>query len=189
MATATRRILQPQSKNIQGSSQNMLIKLNLLGFSLVELIVVLAIISGVTIIGTLSTQNFLSETYLKSSAQDLAITLRSARRLAITKREIYKVVIAPSQRKYWVEDIKENRVEGVGQLKSGIIFANPNLGKMGEEDGIVEFGYWNDNAFSFFPRGEAEAGSIYLKDERNGNWYTLTIVPTTGKVSIYPYKH
>jgi len=167
----------------------MLIKSNFLGFSLVELIVVLAIISGVTVVATLSTRNFLSETYLKSSAQDLSVTLKLAHRLAITKREIYKVVIVPSQRKYWIEDIKENRVEGVGHLKSGIIFADPELDKIGEEDGIVEFGYWNDDAFSFFPQGAAEAGSIYLKDKRNGNWYTLTIVPTTGKVSIYPYKH
>jgi len=176
-------------KSSQESFQDVLIKSNLSGFSLIELIVILAIISGVTTIATLSTRNFLSETYLKSSAQDIASTLRLARRLAITKRETYRVVINFSQRKYWIEDVKENRVEGVGYLKSGIIFADPELGKMGEKDGIVEFGYWNDNAFSFFPQGAAEAGSIYLKDERNGNWYTLTIVPSTGKVNIYPNKH
>jgi len=155
----------------------------------VEFIVVLAIISGIVAMATLSIRNFLSETYLKSSTQDLATTLRLARRLAITKRETYRVVINTPKGKYWIEDAKENRMEGVGYLKSGIIFADPNLDKMGEEDGIVEFGYWDDDAFSFFPQGTAEAGSIYLKDERNGNWYTITIVPTTGRVNTYPNKH
>jgi len=72
------------------------------GFTLIELIIVIGIISSVTVISTLSIGNFLSQTHLKSSAEDIASTLRWARRLAITKRANYKVVFDTERGRYWI---------------------------------------------------------------------------------------
>lgn len=161
---------------------------NRYGFSLLELIVVAGIISCIAAIGSISFHSHLSETILKTSAQDIESTLILARRLAITKREIYRVVFQPDKCKYWIQDSRGYRVEGVAYLGKGISFNNPKIGKLGEEDGIVEAGI-PDDAFSFYPEGTAEGGSIYLKDKKSDSWYTITIIPTTGNVRIYQGKH
>ena len=158
------------------------------GFSLLELIVVIGIILSVTVTGSLYFKNHFSGTLLKASAQEITSTLIWARRLAITKREPHRVVFHPQKKKYWIEDMKEIKVEGVNYLKKRIIFANPELGKWGEKNGLVEAGV-PDNAFSFYPQGTAEGGSIYLQDGENKKWYTITITPSTGVITIYPEKH
>lgn len=149
---------------------------------------VIAIISSIMFLGSLYFKNHLSETLLQTSAQELASTLRWARRLAITKRKTHKVVFEPQKSKYWIEDVENRKVEGVGYLKKKIVTANPQLGKYGEENGIVEAGI-PDNALLFYPQGTAEGCSIYLKEEKVDKWYTITVIPTTGVVNIYPEKH
>ncbi len=158
------------------------------GFSLLELIVVIGIILSVTVMSSLYFKNHFSGTLLKASAQEITSTLIWARRLAITKRKPHRVTFHPQKKKYWIEDIENMKVEGVNYLKEGINFANPELGKWGEKNGLVEAGI-QDNAFFFYPQGTAEGGSIYLQDGGNKKWYTITITPSTGVVNIYPEKH
>lgn len=156
---------------------------------MIELIVVLAIISAIIAVSIPSIGNFLSSHRLKDSAEDIVSTLRWARRLAITKREVYRVVFNPKKRKYWVENKEGNVLEEKRSLEENIIFADPKLYKRGEEDGIVEFDNPDDNSFSFYPQGTAEAGSIYLQGKGNRKWYTITIASTTGYAKVYPEKH
>lgn len=159
------------------------------GHTLIELIIVLAVVSVIIAISVSSIGNFLSRSRLKNSAEDITSTLRWARRLAITKREVYRVVFNPKKRKYWVENEEGNVLEKKQSLEENIIFANPELYKEGEEDGIVEFNDPDDNSFSFYPQGTAEAGSIYLQGKGNREWYTITIASTTGYVKVYSEKH
>lgn len=158
------------------------------GFSFVEFLIVLGIAVSTAAVGTISFHFHLSETLLRTSAQELASTLRWARRLAITRRNSHKVSFEPEEGKYWVEDAEGYSVEGITRLKDKIVFSDPGLRKWGIEDGIVESGV-QDDAISFYPQGTAEAGSIYLKDKRSGNWYTVTITPLTGKVRVYEGVH
>jgi len=159
------------------------------GLTIIELIVVLAIISAVVAFSVLSLGNFASERYLKASAQDLASTMKWARQLAITNRKAHQVVFSSSDDRYWIEDNEGKKIGRSQQLKRGVHFSNPNLGKNGEEDGIVEFDNPEDGGFSFYPRGSAETGSIYLQEKGKERWYTLTVAGTTGYVRIYAEKH
>lgn len=158
------------------------------GFSLIELIIVVGIISSVILLGSLYFHNHFPETLLKTSAQELASTLIWARRLAITKRKAHKVVFRPQRRTYWIENAEDKKVEKTVHLQEGVIPANPGLGKWGEENGIVESGT-QDNVLLFYPQGTAEGGSVYLKEKEGKRWYTITVTPTTGAVNIYPGKH
>ncbi len=158
------------------------------GFSLLELLVVLGVISSTVTLGYISFHSHLSETLLKASVRELVSTLRWARSLAITKREIHKVVFQSKRRRYWIEDKEGNCVEGLNYLKEGVVFANPEIWKSGVEEGIIESGI-SDGALSFYPQGTAEGGSIYLKDKRNEKWYTLTVNPLTGSIKVYEGKH
>ena len=158
------------------------------GFMLVELIFVLGIIVSITLFGFVALHKRFSQSLLKTSAQEMVSTLTWARRLAITKRKLHKVVFAVKRRQYWIEDEDGEPLDKVINLKEGIIFANPNLNKWGEEDGIVEGGF-SDNCFVFYPQGTCEGGSIYLKAENQDSWYTVTLVPSTGKANLYEGKH
>ncbi|MFQ6067767.1 MAG: GspH/FimT family pseudopilin [bacterium] len=159
------------------------------GFTLMELIVVLGVVSVVIFLSILSVGSFLSRSRLKTSAEDIASTLRWARRLSITKRKEYRVVFDPARRKYWIEDKEGTVIEGTHSLSENVVFADPELWKKGEEDGIVEFDDPDDDSLSFYPQGTAETGSIYLKNEDSGSWYTITVSPTTGYIRVYPEKH
>ena len=156
---------------------------------MIELMVVLGVVSVVVFLFILSASSFLSRSRLKNSAEDIASTLRWARRLAITKRKEYRVVFDPARRKYWIEDEEGMVIEGKHSLLENVVFADPDLSKREEEDGIVEFDDPDDDRLSFFPQGTAETGSIYLKNEDSGRWYTITISSTTGYIRVYPEKH
>ena len=137
--------------------------INRYGFTLIELIIVLAIIGTVISISVPFVSNFLFRANLESSAEDIVSTLRWARRLAITKRKEYMVIFDPQRGKYWLQD-KEGNIEGERHsLQENIVFADPELNKMQEEDGIVEFDNPDDSGISFYPQGTAESGSIYLR--------------------------
>ncbi len=81
------------------------------GFTLIELIIVLAIIGTVVSISVPLVSSFLFRTNLESSAEDIVSTLRWARRLAITRRKEYRVIFNTQRGKYWLED-KEGNIEG-----------------------------------------------------------------------------
>lgn len=150
---------------------------------------VLGVVSVVVFLGILSGSSFLSRSRLKTSAQDIASTLRWARRLSITKRKEYRVVFEPEKRKYWIENEEGMVIEGKHSLLDNVVFADPDLWKREEDDGIVEFDDPDDDSLSFYPQGTAETGSIYLKNEDSGRWHTITISSTTGYIRVYPEKH
>ncbi len=156
---------------------------------MIELMVALGVVSVVIFLFIFSGSSFLSRSRLKNSAEDIASTLRWARRLAITKRKEYRVVFDPARRKYWIEDEEKMVIEGKHSLLENVVFADPDLSKREEEDGIVEFDDPDDDRLSFYPQGTAETGSIYLKNEDSGRWYTITISSTTGYIRVYPEKH
>lgn len=163
--------------------------INRFGFTLIELIIVLAIVGTVISISVPFVSNFLFRTSLESSAEDIVSTLRWARRLAITKRKEYRVIFNTQRGKYWLED-KEGNITGERHsLQENIVFADPELNKMQEEDGIVEFDNPDDSGFSFYPQGTGESGSIYLKEKESERWHTITITASTGYARIYPEKH
>ncbi len=109
--------------------------------------------------------------------------------MAITKRKEYRVIFNPQRSRYWLED-KEGNITGERRsLQENIVFADPELNKMQEEDGIVEFDNPDDSGISFYPQGTAESGSIYLKEKEGERWHTITITASTGYARIYPEKH
>ena len=149
---------------------------NRFGYTLIELIIVLAIIGTVVSISAPFVSGFLFRTNLESSAEDIVSTLRWARRLAITKRKEYRVIFNPQRGMYWLED-KEGNITGERHsLQENIVFADPELNKMQEEDGIVEFDHPDDSGISFYPQGTAESGSIYLKEKEGERWRTVTML-------------
>ena len=159
------------------------------GHTLIELILVLAMVGAAVSLCLPFVSNFFFRSRLKYSAEDIVSTLRWARRLAITKRGEHKVIFSPQRGNYWVEDKEGNVIGEKRSLGENVVFANPQLHKKGEEDGIVELDNPDNSSFSFYSQGTAEAGSIYLKEKDSQRWHTITITGSTGYVRIYPEKH
>jgi len=159
------------------------------GYTLIELIIVVAMVGTVITVCLPFISDFLFKTRLDNSAEDIVSTLRLARRLAITKREKCRVVFNSLKGKYWLEDKEGNIIGEKRSLQESIVFANPELHKEGEEDGIVELDNPDNSSFSFYSQGTVEAGSIYLQEKGTQEWRTITITPSTGYARIYPEKH
>lgn len=159
------------------------------GYTLIELIITLVMVGTIISVCLPFISDFLFKTRLDNSAEDIVSTLRWSRRLAITKREKCRVVFNSLKGKYWVEEKEGNIIGEKQSLQENVIFANPELGREGEEDGIVELDDPDNSSFSFYPQGTAEAGSIYLQEKSTQEWCTITITGSTGYVRIYPEKH
>ena len=159
------------------------------GLTLVEVLLVLAISAVIISMSVLALGRLSGKNYLRASARDLAEAMRYTRRLALTTRSPFWLVFGPEYRTFWTEAEFGERPDRSWRLKDGICLADPDLGKEGEEDGIVEGDDPDDAAFRFSPRGTAEGGSVYLRREGQDRWFTVTVQGPTGEIRVYDGKH
>ena len=160
---------------------NSFIKPASLGFTLLELTLVMffmALIAGLTTPFIMST---LDRMEMQSAARKVASALRFARSEAIT---IKKPVIFSgniTQNHYWISAIEVIKTPRVRSLKNPIRLAQfmPT-----EENDPVSEGKFT---ITFFPQGNSSGGeiSINIKESRKSeNYYVINIDPITGRTKI-----
>ena len=152
-----------------------------LGFTLLELTLVMffmALIAGLTTPFIMST---LDRMEMQSAARKMASALRFARSEAIT---IKKPVIFSgniTQNHYWISAIEVIKNPRIRSLKNPIRLAQfmPS-----EENDPVSEGKFT---VTFFPQGNSSGGeiSINIKESRESeNYYVINIDPITGRTKI-----
>jgi general secretion pathway protein H len=160
---------------------NSFIKPASLGFTLLELTLVMffmALIAGLTTPFIMST---LDRMEMQSAARKMASALRFARSEAIT---IKKPVIFSgniTQNHYWISAIEVIKNPRIRSLKNPIRLAQfmPS-----EENDPVSEGKFT---ITFFPQGNSSGGeiSINIKESRESeNYYVINIDPITGRTKI-----
>lgn len=160
---------------------NSFIKPASLGFTLLELTLVMffmALIAGLTTPFIMST---LDRMEMQSAARKVASALRFARSEAIT---IKKPVIFSgniTQNHYWISAIEVIKNPRIRSLKNPIRLAQfmPT-----EENDPVSEGKFT---VTFFPQGNSSGGeiSINIKESRESeNYYVINIDPITGRTKI-----
>ena len=160
---------------------NSFIKPASLGFTLLELTLVMffmALIAGLTTPFIMST---LDRIEMQSAARKVASALRFARSEAIT---IKKPVIFSgniTQNHYWISAIEVIKNPRIRSLKNPIRLAQfmPT-----EENDPVSEGKFT---ITFFPQGNSSGGeiSINIKESRESeNYYVINIDPITGRTKI-----
>ena len=160
---------------------NSFIKPASLGFTLLELTLVMffmALIAGLTTPFIMST---LDRMEMQSAARKVASALRFARSEAIT---IKKPVIFSgniTQNHYWISAIEVIKNPRIRSLKNPIRLAQfmPT-----EENDPVSEGKFT---VTFFPQGNSSGGeiSIDIKESRESeNYYVINIDPITGRTKI-----
>ncbi|MBU0759563.1 MAG: GspH/FimT family pseudopilin [Candidatus Omnitrophica bacterium] len=148
------------------------------GFTLVEMLVVLAIIGMLLGISIPFTSGFGKGLRIKTASRAILGTLRVARSSAITYRDRQMVVFDAQEGAYWIQDEDGNISEKKHKLPGSIKFELPG----NKESDPITF---KDDAVIFVPSGAVEgpSGTITLSD-KGGDSRTISIISSTGKITI-----
>jgi prepilin-type N-terminal cleavage/methylation domain-containing protein len=140
------------------------------GVSLTELMVVLGLVS---LSATLTLESFImsmTKHQAHAAGAELAAELRTARHLAITRRQRVRVVFEPETAR-----VRTEAPDAGGALLRPILDYS--------DKGIVVEGLTNGTAVTFYPNGRAASPTtITLRNGRQQRWQ-LT-VSMTGRVSV-----
>lgn len=140
-----------------------------LGFSLIEIIIVLTIITIITAISVPIYQSIGPTLALRASARDLASDLRLAQQKSVTEQIIYAVVLDPANSQYSIIDTVSSSTIQTKELHNQITIATTT--------GLT------DQTVRFTATGAAiESGSIVIM-HNDGASSTISIKPS-GYVKI-----
>ena len=157
------------------------IKLNCLGFTLLELTLVIffmALIAGLTTPFVMST---LDRMELQSSARKVASTLRYARSEAISAKKPVVFAGNLTQNQFWVNHTHENETPRIVSLTGPIRLARFM------NEGANEIFSEGEFTVTFFPQGNSSGGliSMDIKESRESeNYYVISIDTITGTTKI-----
>lgn len=148
------------------------------GFTLVEMLVVLAIIGMLMAVSIPFTAGFGKGLNIKTTARAILGTLRLARSNAITYRERQMVVFDVKDSEYWIQDSTGSIFEKKRRLPGSIKFGLP-----GDKD-ADPVTFENDTVvFESTGAIEGTSGTITIADKQ-GDTRTISIIGSTGKVTI-----
>lgn len=149
------------------------------GFTLVEMLVVLAIIAMLLGMSIPFVSGFGKGMRLKTAARGIVGTLRLAKSSAITYRKACAVVFDPEEGEYWIEDHEGRVFEKKRGLPNSIRF-EPR--ETTEDPDPITF---EDDRLVFYPTGaiKGSGGSVTITDRR-GDSKTVSVLGSTGRISI-----
>lgn len=148
---------------------------NRFGFSLLELLVVLAIMALLTAMSAPAISGYLKGARLKGGARQIASTLRMARQLAITNRAVYSVDFITAANQFYVND-GINVVDEIRTLPETITYSSWTITDSDSDDNLDA---------EFTPRGSYVGSSASISIINTaGDTRQITITNTTGRVKV-----
>lgn len=148
------------------------------GFTLVEMLVVLAIITMLLGITIPFTSGFGKGLRIKTSSRAIAGVLNVAKSNTITLRRNYTVVFDVKKDQYWIEDTGGKVYEKKYCLPSSVKF------KVKDDEEADPVTFENDRVtFNASGSLEGPSGSVTITDKQ-GDSRTISVIASTGKVSI-----
>ncbi len=140
-----------------------------LGFTLIELLMTLVIAIAITGISATAYSRLSSSAALKSTSQDILVTLRRARISAIAKSEEVAFSVDNNKRIYWVAG--SNRQRAIDSSLDLKIFSAKGLSTNK-----------NISQIRFAPDGSSSGGEIKLSNGKK--MYSIVVEWLSGKVVI-----
>jgi len=148
------------------------------GFSLVELIIVIAITSILASISSFAWQRYVNNTNLKNAARDISTDIQTCKEKARSSSTDYLIIFnQPAANEYQICATSDCiNCNGAASTKS--------LADVGAGITIDNVGFPGGDSVCIYKRGTVEMGSVRLKNNRN-SIITLT-VNITGKSYVDP---
>jgi prepilin-type N-terminal cleavage/methylation domain-containing protein len=159
------------------------------GYSLLELIIVLILISLSTALVTPSLSRFSRTIELKAAAKKVSGILRYCRSEAINKGLIYQVIFNPELREVKVQsiDLDEEKKEGDKKEVSKKTYSLPQGIEM-KEVNLTSPQYPSDlPTVEFYPNGGSNGGSFLLNSQEQKG-YEIKVDFLTGVVKVEKMK-
>ncbi len=191
------------------SSKNSASRSRRSGFTLIEILIVMAIIAAVMAIGLPAIQRVTYQR-INSTTRKFVGLIRTVRNDAVLLNNIYRLTIDLDKKTYWIEtqreqallsdpvavDPKKKRGAVAGSSSNFNMAPKYNKKPLPMPDGVAFDGVLKEKEglikegmvyVHFFPSGFNEQAILYLKREGTDVVsYSLVIRPTSGKVDIYP---
>jgi prepilin-type N-terminal cleavage/methylation domain-containing protein len=156
-----------------------------LGFSLLELTVVLAIVAIASALAFPAVSAGVRNWQLQAAARELSVSFKFARNQAVARREPLQVVLERTRGVYWVDHVGKGAAANFDEAeRKGIrLYALPTGVRFGE---ITVEGYpasGDQIGLVFAPRGTSEEATVQVVGER-GRRYQIAIDPVTGYARV-----
>ena len=155
------------------------------GFTLLELVVVLAIVGVAFAFAIPSLGDGLRRWRLQGAVRELATIMKFTRNQSVTRRTPLQVVMDRSQSLYWLDRLDApvlqdpQRAEEKGirlyVLPAGIRFGEVTVGGGSPVDARV--------GMPFYPKGNSAGGVVQMLDAR-GRDYRVRVDPVTGHARV-----
>lgn len=146
------------------------------GFSLIELLLVLFIISLSVALSVPAINTGLNHLEIKGAAKYLATTLRYARNQAISEKTAYYVKIDANENKVIIlhDDKQFERELNISEDIIKIV----DVSKERIDESI------KSKTISFYPRGSSSGGTFEIWDKKGQPAYRLIVKPSNGKIKV-----
>jgi len=141
----------------------------IVGFTLIEILMTLVIAAAITAISATAYSRLSSSAALKSTAQDILVTLRRARISAIAKSEEVSFSLDNNKRVYWVVGSKRQRL--IDSSLDMEIFSAKGLSSNK-----------NVSQIRFAPDGSSSGGEIKISNGKKA--YSVVVEWLSGKVEL-----
>jgi general secretion pathway protein H len=139
------------------------------GFTLIEILVVISLVAGLTVILMMSMNGGMNDMRLRSEARTIASELRRARSQAISTGTVQAFRIVPEDRTW--TGAKDRK----GEIPKPLIVTFTGVRQVLERDG--------EGVILFFEDGASTGGRIQLKHERAA--LNVDVAWLTGEVSLH----
>jgi prepilin-type N-terminal cleavage/methylation domain-containing protein len=142
------------------------------GYTLVELMVILLILSIVTSIAVYDIGGFMAYTYIRTALRQIVSDIRFAQQMAVNEGRTYYLTFDKNRDLYTIK-VTGHPMEVIIKrvyLKDGVNLLGTNF--IGDEFHFTSLG------------APSRGGEINLRDVRGRN-YRITILPATGRVRVY----
>lgn len=139
------------------------------GFTLIEILVVISLVAGLTVILMMSMNGGMNGLRLRSEAKTIASELRRARSQAISTGTVQKFRIVPDDRTWTGAKGRS------GEIAKPLVVSFTGVRQVLERDG--------EGVILFFEDGASTGGRIQLKHERAA--WNVDVAWLTGEVSLH----
>jgi prepilin-type N-terminal cleavage/methylation domain-containing protein len=162
------------------------------GFTLVELLLSLAVLAGLTALAISTLFSSSPATAVRSGAEQLAADIRMAQNLAVTERARYRVVLAPGSSSYLLQ--RRDPVSGTWGAPPGVQTPDPlpdgvtvfSINTLTDDTVVFDsLGAPYEGAAGAVPLSGSGAGGmdrVVLRSARGTATAEVTIAPGAGRV-------